>query len=136
MEIVIETPAAAQPDQERRQNRRLTAVQQEAARRILETIRVGMREASAGDRELLFALRRYILNRLIHDERGTPMQRRALKLKKAVEQKGLCAICQNLLPERNSVLDRTIAIDGYTEANTRLLCPECDRSVQTERKFS
>jgi len=55
---------------------------------------------------------------------------------KAVGQKGLCAIRQNLLPERNSVLDRTVAIDGYTEANTRLLFPECDSSIQAERKFS
>ncbi len=133
---MIDAPAPVDPHQDRQQNRRLTPDEHESARRILETTRAEMNGVAAGDRELLFALRRYILNRLIHDERGTPMQRRKLKQKKAAEQTGQCAICGNPLPKRNSVLDRMVAVDGYTEANTRLLCPECDESVQTERKFS
>jgi hypothetical protein len=117
-------------------NRRLTDNEHEVARRILEAARTEMDAAAAGDRDLLFALRRYIINRLIHDERGTPMQRRKLKREKWAGQKGLCALCNGPLPTRHSVLDRIVAVDGYTDANTRLLCPECDRSVQTERKFS
>ena len=136
MEIVIDEPASGEPSQERQLNRRLTAEEHAFARRILETARIEMTNVAAGNRKLLFALRRYIVNRLIHDERGTPMQRRKLKERKAAEQKGLCNICRNPLPERNSILDRLVAVDGYTEANTRLLCPECDLSVQTERKFS
>jgi hypothetical protein len=136
MEAVIDGSASIDPDQDRQPNRRLTPDEHECARRILETARAEMNNVAAGDRELLFALRRYILNRLIHDERGTPMQRRKLKQKKVAEQNGQCAICRNPLPKRNSVLDRIVAVDGYTEANTRVLCPECDGSVQAERKFS
>jgi hypothetical protein len=123
---VIDTPVSRDVGQERHQNRRLSEVEQESARRILETTRVEMTEVAAGDRDLLFALRRYILNRLIHDERGTPMRRRKLKEKKVAEQTGLCAICRKPLPQSHSVLDRIFAVDGYTEANTRVLCPECD----------
>jgi len=34
------------------------------------------------------------------------------------------------------VLDRLEAMPGYTLENTRLLCPECDKKVQTERRFT
>jgi hypothetical protein len=136
METVINESASGEAGQDRQPNRRLTADEQESARRILEATRAELNNLAGGDRELLFALRRYIFNRLIHDERGTPMQRRHLKQKKVAEQSGECAICRNPLPICNSILDRIVAVDGYTDANTRVLCPGCDGTVQAKRKFS
>jgi len=67
------------------------------------------------------AMRRYVYTRLIHDEKGTPMHRRILKMKKMISQKGLCAICRKKLPKKGAELDRRTAMLGYTEKNTRLV---------------
>jgi hypothetical protein len=123
-------------NEERRENRRLTPSEQDAAKQILGAARCRLEGAAQGDPELLFALRRYVYVRLTHDERGKPMQRRVLKLQKMADQRGLCALCRQPLPRRNAVLDRFNATDGYSASNTRVLCPTCDAAVQAERKFS
>ena len=88
-----------------------------------------------GDKELVWALRRKLSKELQYLERGKPMLRRAIKKKKWEEQDGKCAVCLLDLPEKNSVLDRLVAMDGYTVDNTRLLCPECDSAVQAKREY-
>jgi hypothetical protein len=92
--------------------------------------------ASSGDDQLLWALRRKLSKELSYLERGKPMERKALKLAKRVEQHGLCAICGHPLPEQGAVLDRKEAMAGYTLENTRLVHYECDRQVQAERGFA
>ncbi len=64
------------------------------------------------------------------------MVRRALKVKLRARQNGLCPICGEQLPEKGSVCDRLDAMKGYTEENTRLLCPTCDKKVQEERRYT
>jgi ssDNA-binding Zn-finger/Zn-ribbon topoisomerase 1 len=85
---------------------------------------------------LLFALRRKIVKELGYDERSKPMVRRALKRKMHKKQNGICPLCNEALPERYSVLDRFKAVDGYVEANVRLICAECDAKVQNERGYA
>jgi ribosomal protein L44E len=117
-------------------NRRLTASEQELARSVLQAARGQLKEAARDDPTLLWALRRFVYLRLQYDERGKPMQRKILKLTKMASQKGLCAVCREELPERGAELDRFNAMDGYTEANTRLVCHECHRKSQAEKGFA
>jgi len=63
-------------------NRRLAADELIVARAVLKRLRARLVALSAGDEDLLWALRRKIFKELIYDERGKPMQRRALKLVK------------------------------------------------------
>ena len=102
---------------------------------LIAEVRNRLKELSNGDSELLWALRRKLAKELGYDERSKPTQRRMLKLKKMAKQKGLCAVCNSELPEKNSVLDRLQAMDGYTEENTRLICPTCDYRLQEERGY-
>jgi ribosomal protein L44E len=81
-------------------------------------------------------MRRKLNKELIYDERGKPMQRRALKVFKRTEQGNRCAQCQAELPATNVVLDRLEAMAGYTKENTRLLCRDCDYRIQQERAFT
>lgn len=97
---------------------------------ILEQTRALIDAAAAADPELRFGLRRYILKRLEFDERGTPTQRRKLKDLKRRFQRGLCFECAQPLPATGAELHRLRAIDGYTEANTRLLCRSCHARAQ------
>jgi hypothetical protein len=75
-------------------------------------------------------MRRYILKRLEFDERGTPTHRRKLKDLKRKFQHGLCYECAEPLPVKGAELHRLSAIEGYTEANTRLLCRACHQKAQ------
>ena len=97
-----------------------------------------LQELSGGDAALLFALRRKLGKELSYEERGKPMARRTLKLKKHSEQVGKCAVCKDILPDfgKDAVLDRTEAIEGYTLENTRLLCSKCDRAEQKKRNYA
>jgi len=102
---------------------------------ILERLRLDLLEAAGGNEEVLFSMKRYISKRLEFDERGTPTQRRKLKDQKWKSQHGLCASCKGDLPERGAELDRFKAMDGYTKANTQLVCHACHRQAQEERGF-
>jgi hypothetical protein len=117
-------------------NRQLTAQELEnVAGPLLVEIRERLRVLAAGDDTLLWALRRKLFKELMYDERGTPMQRAALKKAKRADQDGLCALCHQPLPIKGSILDRLEAMGGYTPDNTRLLCARCDTRVQTGRDY-
>ncbi len=117
-------------------NRQLTAQElQSIANPLLKTVRDRLLELSGRDVGLLFALRRKLAKELTYDERGKPLARVKMKIRKRAEQGGRCAMCQTELPERGAVLDRVEAMAGYTPENTRLLCPACDAKFQHERGF-
>src|SRR6266487_1834258 len=95
-------------------NRQLTA--QELAdlfEPMIADVRTRLAELSAGDANLLFALRRKLAKELSYDERGTPAERAKLKAFKRGEQDNKCAICGLYLPEKNVVLDRIEAMKGH-----------------------
>ena len=117
-------------------NRQLTTAELEQANELLVEIRTKLEAMSRGDKDLLFAYRRKIFKELTYDERSKPMVRRKLKDQKWKEQRGLCAICGNDLPERYTVLDRLNAADGYTKKNTRLIHQECDVKHQEEKGYA
>jgi hypothetical protein len=116
-------------------NRVLTAEEREMANALLAEIRVRLSALANGDRELLFAYRRKIFKELTYDERSGPTARRKLKALKRLEQGNRCTICGKPLPDKYAVLDRFNAVDGYTQANTRLIHPECDISTQHSRGY-
>ena len=117
-------------------NRQLSPEELVIANQMLARLRNELTNASNGDAALLFAFRRKVFKELTYDERGKPMIRRALKAYKAGEQSGRCALCSNPLPDKYAVLDRVVAMLGYTRENTRLICVTCDTEVQAERKYS
>jgi len=100
------------------------------ARELLEELRGKIDVATAGDEALLFQMKRYIAKRLEFDERGTPTHRRRLKEQKRENQRGLCASCEEELPEQGAELHRVRAIAGYTAENTRLLCARCHANAE------
>ncbi len=100
---------------------------------LLTSLREQIRLAANDNPDLIFQMKRYIAKRLEFDERGSPTQRRKLKDLMRKRQKGLCAVCQNKLPERGAELDRFVAIVGYTAANTQLLCRDCHQATQQAR---
>lgn len=93
-------------------------------------------DASDGDDDLRFALRRAVIKFLQSEEKLKPAQRQRLRFAKWREQKGLCAKCQEDLPEKGFVLDRLVAKLGYTQQNVRALCTSCDTAVQAKRRYS
>lgn len=116
--------------------RRLTpAERSEKADPIIARVRRMIREAAMGDAELEFAIRRRVWNKIGQDERSLRDRIRLKKLKRRTQQ-GMCAVCGEQLPKKGSVLDRLKTMDLYTEANTRLLCPKCDREIQEGRKYA
>jgi len=117
-------------------NRQLNSEERTRANQLLVQVREQLKELSNGDTSLEWALRRYVYIRLQHDERGNPMERRTLKAKLMIRQQGICAVCSGPLPKKGAVLDRLEAMKGYTEDNTRLLCPSCDRAVQEQRHYA
>ena len=117
-------------------NRRLTPDELVIANTLLAELREKLTQHSAGDLDLLFALRRKVAKELGYDERSKPMVRRALKTKMRKLQNGICPLCSEPLPDRYCVLDRSNAADGYVEANVRLICEPCDRKVQKERSYT
>ncbi len=117
-------------------NRQLTKKELETfAYPLLRGVREQLKKLAKGKKDLHWALRRKLYKELIYDERGKPMQRRALKAAKRLEQNDLCAKCGKRLPVKGAVLDRFQAMDGYTPNNTRLLCPKCDTKVQEARGY-
>ena len=118
-------------------NRQLTREELDhIASPLLDQVRELLDAHSDGDSALLWALRRKLAKELIYDERGRPAHRVALKRRKRLEQRDLCATCSNPLPAKGSVLDRIEAMGGYTPENTRVLCPTCDAAIQHERGYA
>lgn len=116
-------------------NRRLTEKELVKVRALLNDIRAKLMKLSGNDKELLFAYRRKVFKELNYDERRKPMTRRALKGKKWKEQRGLCALCNEELPDSYTVLDRLNAVDGYTFENTRLIHQDCDVLHQKSKGY-
>lgn len=117
-------------------NRRLNAEELDVANKLLASVREQLARLSAGDPDLLFALRRKVAKELTYDERDKPMVRRALKNRMRKLQNGICPLCGKPLPPTYCVLDRLDAQGGYVEGNVRLLCEPCDRKVQLERRYT
>lgn len=105
---------------------------------LIASVRADLQRLSKGDSALLFALRRKLFKELSYDERGKPTHRKILKARKFGEQKGLCAICNELLPDsgRYAVIDRFVAAVGYTPENTQLICSACDVKAQAAKGYS
>ena len=97
----------------------------EKAKALLADLRAKIDEVAIGDEAMRFQIKRYIAKRLEFDERGTPTHRRRLKALKRNSQRGLCASCEQPLPEHGAELHRTRAISGYTVENTSLVCARC-----------
>lgn len=85
---------------------------------------------------LMWALRRKLAKELVYLERSTPMARRRLKELMFTKQRGLCAICQEILPEKGAELDRTQAYLGYVEANVRLVHHHCHVADQARKGYA
>ena len=117
-------------------NRNLSPSELAKAKALLEHIRRELADLSEGDESLLWALRRKLYKELTYDERGKPAQRRKLKGAKWKAQRGFCAECNGPLPDKYCVLDRFEAMKGYTEENTRLICPDCDTRLQAEKGYT
>lgn len=117
-------------------HRRLTPTEAATANALLSEIRERIATIAAGDEAVVWAVRHKIYKELMHEERGKPLARRVLKEAKRKAQGGLCTVCHEQLPEKNSVLDRLEAMKGYTMENTRLLCPSCDTRLQAEKVYS
>ncbi|MFY9826729.1 MAG: hypothetical protein WAM82_35570 [Thermoanaerobaculia bacterium] len=117
-------------------NRQLTADELEKLfTPLIMEVRLRLKDLSADDDNLHWALRRKLSKELTYDERGKPMQRRKLKELKRAEQDNKCQLCKSSLPAKYVVLDRIEAMSGYTPENTRLLCQACDTKVQIERDY-
>ncbi len=116
-------------------NRKLTLAEIGEAVKLLTSIRKRLNQFSAGDSELLFALRRRVIVRLTHDERGTPAHRNKIKQFKRAEQNGMCPICSKELPLKYAELDRFRASAGYTMENTRLVHHACHIQDQAEKSY-
>lgn len=116
-------------------NRKLTPVEITASVKLHDSIRKQLDNLSAGDPELLFALRRRLVVKLTHDERGTPAHRNKIKALKRVEQNGKCALCPDPLPMKYAELDRIVASAGYTVENTRLVHHDCHIKDQQVKRY-
>jgi hypothetical protein len=58
-------------------------------------------------------------------EKSHPSIRIQLKKVKLAEQKGICPLCNEDLPQKYTELDRFSANAGYTKENTRLVHRQC-----------
>jgi hypothetical protein len=117
-------------------NRQLSTTELSQAKSLLDEIRLKLRSLSDGDPALLFAFRRKIYKELVYDERDKPTARRNLKDQKWKQQRGLCAVCTEPLPEKYTVLDRFDAVKGYSAENTQLICQKCDVKNQESRGYA
>lgn len=102
---------------------------------FLEHIKVELERLSGGDAELLRALRVELAMELKSPERGDPAAHNNLKMEIWAQQKGICPICNELLPEENAEMDRFEAVQGYTAENTRLVHPACYAAEQVRRGY-
>jgi hypothetical protein len=102
---------------------------------LFQHVKEELERLSGGDSRLRWALQRKLCKDLGYLERGTPMQRRSLKMKKMIEQQGLCSIC-SLPLEKEAELDRSEAMLGYTMDNTRLVHHKCHRDEQAKKGYT
>ncbi len=116
-------------------NPQLNKSQLKQAKELLSEIRDKIKTLANNDSSLVFAFRRKIRKELMYDERSTPVQRKKLKDLMWKKQKGICPICGKELPLKYAVIDRAEAIKGYVEENVRLICPDCDKNIQQERRY-
>jgi hypothetical protein len=118
-------------------NPRLSLEEVSRANNLMTSIRDELSKLAGGDKELLFAYRRRLITKLIHDERGTPAQRNKLKAIKLRAQNSTCPLCngeRGPLPLKYAELDRAVASAGYTPENTRLVHHECHIDDQRKRR--
>lgn len=102
---------------------------------LFEIVKAEMDRLSGGDPDILWALRRKLTKELGYLERRCPQTRAALKRRKMKEQDGKCAICSHPLPVKGAELDRRTAVDGYTDANTRLIHHGCHVEDQRRKGY-
>lgn len=93
-------------------------------------------EAADGDEDRLWALRRKIAKELNYLERSRPSDRTRLKKLMRAKQNGLCAICEEPLPDKGSELDRFVAKLGYVVSNVRLVHHECHIKDQELKRYA
>lgn len=105
-------------------------------RKILDRVRTELGVVSNGDAKTLHHARRYLMKRLEFDERGTPADRNKLKLTLMAKQQGKCAFCGEPLPPRDSELDRSDPVLGYTEENCKLIHHQCHRKAQAAKNYA
>ena len=117
-------------------NPKLDAAQLALVRDILESVRTQLNAASAGDEQLLFALRRKVQKELGYDERNKPAHRNKIKRERRLAQDNRCPLCNEALPEKYAVLDRFEAWKGYTFENTQLIHAECDFRRQQSKGYT
>ena len=117
-------------------NRRLNPAELASVNGLLDDVRKQIDGLAKDDPELRFAINRRMFNRLMLDERGTPVYRRQLKADKWKEQDGRCALCKKPMEPKGSELDRKKASAGYTRENTRLVHHDCHVEDQRRKGFN
>jgi hypothetical protein len=106
-----------------------TEDQREKAHKLLRSLVDDIIKLSQGDKTLVFALMEY-------KERGNPAQRRKMKSKMHIQQKGLCTLCGCELPTKGAEFHRTDTVIGDIEINTVLICHTCHDSEQEAKSFT
>ena len=102
---------------------------------LFERVKAELSQLSNDDPTLLWALRRKLAKELGYLERGKPSHCKRLKEQKFSEQVAFCAIGGDILPFKETELDRVEAFGGYTRENTRLVHHKCHRAQQKQKGF-
>ena len=117
-------------------NRTLTPDELKLASALLAEVRDRIDKLSGDDPQLKFAYRRKIVKELGYDERSKPVVRNKLKMLKWALQDRKCAHCGEEMALKYSELDRKVAADGYTEANTELVHAKCHHERQAAKGYA
>lgn len=102
---------------------------------LFETVKAELEKSAAGDKRLLWALRRKLVKELGYLERGRPADRNKLKAVMWTKQNGICALCDKPMEQKNSELDRYEAFLGYVESNVRLVHHACHIEDQARKGY-
>jgi len=103
---------------------------------LLELVKVELHSLSGGDARLMWALRRKLAKELVYMERSTPAARNKLKALMWKKQNGNCALCNQLMLQKGSELDRFEAFFGYVESNVQLVHHECHIKDQEGKGYA